>query len=347
MNKKEFSKYIQISIVLSAAISILVQFTELFEMYMSLQFENDSLLSFIFHGLIELSIIFFACMCMFGISFYFLKPLNAEYRVKVKDYIIALIISFIVVSLVTHFLFTIRNILFDIEPYNQQSLLIFLDLFLATVVLGCTHVIKIFNQRNQSILEIQNLKFELLQRQFDLLKNQLSPHFLFNTLNSLKTLINDSPPVAQTYLDHLSTVLRYTLSATEKNLVTLREELDFVQSYTNLIQLRFSENITFQMEIEKKYLEYNIPPLALQTLIENAIKHNEISRRHPLEIIIKTTNNHTLVVKNNINQKYSPEPGLGLGLSNLSNQFRILSGSELSISKQNGSFKVEFPLLKS
>jgi sensor histidine kinase YesM len=346
MKNKEIYKYIQISILLSLPISVLVQFTELFEMFISLRFENGSFFAFTFHGLIELAITFFACMCLFSINFYIIKPFNAEYKVKITDYIIALIISFIVVSLVTHYLFAIRNSLFDMEPSRDQLFLIFKDLFLATVVLICTLVIKIFNQRNHSKLEVQKLKFELLNHQFDMLKNQLSPHFLFNTLSSLKTLINESPPVAQTYLDHLSAVLRYSLSATEKNLVTLRQELEFVQSYINLIQLRFSENISFQMDVEKRYHEYSIPPLAIQTLIENAIKHNEISSRHPLRIGIESTNNNSLIVKNNINNKYNPEPGLGLGLTNLDNQFRIISGKEIIISKINGFFKVEIPLLE-
>jgi len=347
MGKEHIFKNLKLVLGLSAAISVLVHFSGLFEKMTTSGFGDDTILYFVFHGLVELSITFFACLLLFSVNFYVLEPLNPEARIKGNHYLIALMVSFILASFTTHYLFALRKVLLDIEMATQQLYFIFKDFFLALVVIICTHVIRIINQRNKNRREVQDLKLDLLQRQFDVLKNQVSPHFLFNTLNSLKTLIKESPEAAQTYLDHLSSVLRFSLSSSEKDLVTLREELDFVQSYIHLLQLRFSENITFWIDINEPFLQYKVPPSALQSLIENAIKHNEISKRNMLKITIQTLGNGSLIVKNNINTKFSPEPGMGLGLSNLSDQFRILSGKEIRITRENGLFIVELPLIKS
>jgi len=127
--------------------------------------------------------------------------------------------------------------------------------------------------------------------------------------------------------------------------VSLNDELQFVESYFFLIKLRFNKNVTLSQNIKDKLMNYKIPPLALQILIENAIKHNEISKRNSLEISVFTNDEH-LVVKNNINKKYSPEPGAGVGLVNLSNQYRILAGKEILIKNDESTFVVEIPLLK-
>jgi sensor histidine kinase YesM len=345
MDKVLKYKNIKLVLGLSVAISVMVHFSGLFEELTTVRNGYDTILYFAFHGLIELFITFFVCMLLFYVNFYFLRPLNSEAKIKGINYFIALVVSFILAWLTTHYLFVLRSVVLDIEMAAQQLYLLFKDFFLAIVVLFSTHIIRIVNQRNKTRLEVRDLKLNLLQRQFDVLKQQISPHFLFNTLNSLKTLIKESPVGAQTYLDHLSSVLRYSLAASEKNLVTLREEMDFVQSYIQLLQLRFSGNISFRIEIDESSLDCMIPPSAIQSLIENAIKHNEISKRNVLNIIIQASGNGSLVVKNNINVKFSPEPGLGLGLSNLSGQFRMLSGQDIAVIKENGFFIVELPLM--
>jgi LytS/YehU family sensor histidine kinase len=233
-----------------------------------------------------------------------------------------------------------------VETGKHEGAFMFKDFFVALVVIISVYVIKVIYQNQQNKLEIQTLKIENLQSQFDALKNQVSPHFLFNSLNSLKTLIRETPEVAQEYLNHLSSVLRYTLQANQNKLVSLNDELQYIESYFFLIKLRFSKNIALAIDINDKLREeYRIPPLAMQILIENAIKHNEISKRNPLEIAVYTTDD-TLVVKNNINKKYSPEPGTGLGLVNLSNQYRILSMKEIDIKNDENYFIVKIPLMK-
>jgi uncharacterized membrane-anchored protein YhcB (DUF1043 family) len=341
------NKNIKMVLGLSAAIAVLVHFSDLFKKIASVNVEYNAILYFILHGLIEVSITFIACLLLFWVNFYVFKPLKPEAQTKSFHYFFALVASYVLVLLTTHYLFALRKALFDIEMAPQQLYLLFKDFFLALFVLVSTLVIRIINQRNKNRREVQDLKLDVLQHQFDVLKHQVSPHFLFNTLNSLKTLIKESPLAAQDYLDHLSSVLRNSLSMTGKKLVSLCEELDYVKSYIHLIELRFGSNIVFLFEINESFLHYKLPPSAIQALLENAIKHNEISNRNKLNITIYTPESGSVIVKNTINTKFSPEPGLGLGLSILNNQFRILSGEEITISSENGLFMVELPLIKS
>ncbi|NEW80842.1 MAG: histidine kinase [Mariniphaga sp.] len=346
MDHKITRKYIVLTIWLSLSISILVHFSRVFDETISHSSIQSSTIYFVCNILSELLITFVICSLLFLINFYILKPLQTNKTHKPVTIIIALLVSFSIVLILSHYLFQLKGLMFPrVEAVRHEGAFVFKDFFVALVVIICIYVIKVIYQNQQNRLEIQDLRIENLQRQFDALKNQVSPHFLFNSLNSLKTLIREAPEVAQEYLNHLSSVLRYTLQANENKLVSLNDELLFVESYFFLIKLRFNKNISLFQNISNKLMEYRIPPLALQILIENAIKHNEISKRNPLEISVSTTDD-TLVVKNNINKKFSPETGTGLGLVNLSNQYRILAGKEVLIKNDGSNFVVEIPLLK-
>jgi len=339
-------KYIILSLWLSLAISILVHFSSLFDEFVSITFSQQIAVRFVINALLELSITFTISFILFWINFYILKPLQSNKKINWINFILAFAVSFFVVIILTHYLFALKKgFLPKADIPRSGHLFITKDFFLALVVIICIYVIRLVLQNQKNRLEIQDLKIENLQRQFDALKNQVSPHFLFNSLSSLKTLIYESPEVAQQYLDHLSLVLRYTLQANENRLVRLSDELQFVESYFFLIKLRFTKNISMVQSISNELLGHKIPPLALQILMENAVRHNEISKRNPLEISIATTQSQTLVVSNTINKKFAPEPGAGVGLVNLSNQYRILGDQDISIRKEDQKFIVEIPLL--
>jgi len=339
-------KYIVLSLWLSIAISILVHFSSLFDEFVSSTFTQQMALRFAINALFEIFITFVISFILFWINFYILKPLQTTRKVNWINFTSAFSVSFGVVLLLSHYLFALKkSVLPRGDVYKNDNVFVTKDFFLALVVIICIYVIRLVFQNQKNRLEIQSLKIENLQRQFDALKNQVSPHFLFNSLSSLKTLINESPEVAQEYLNHLSTVLRYTLQVNENRLVRLSDELEFVESYFFLIKLRFTKNISLVQSISNELLGYKVPPLALQILMENAVRHNEISKRNPLEISIATTQNQTLVVSNTINKKFAPEPGAGVGLVNLSNQYRILGDQDISIRKEDQKFIVEIPLL--
>lgn len=196
-------------------------------------------------------------------------------------------------------------------------------------------------RKNEILLENEHLKSENLLVQLSSLKNQLNPHFLFNSLNTLSWLINEDKEKSQRYLQKLSQVLRYSLSMQEQSLVPLKEELALVDSYIFLLQIRFGDNLQIIKDIENK--QFKIPPLSLQLLIENAIKHNVISTASPLSVYIELRNN-TLIVRNTHNPKPNSE-GTGIGLVNLNERFKILASQEVEIEQNEKEFKVVLPLI--
>ena len=347
MNIKISKNYIKIAFWLSIAISILEHFTSFLDEYSYIDFQYATFQRFLVNSLMEVTISFLISMLLFVVNYYLLRPFQLNKVNKFMSILLAFLISFIVVVFLTHYLFMLKESIFarrDSEGF--KFIYLFRDFITAFAVIISTLVIQVINQNQKNRLEIQNLKIENLQRQFEAFKNQVSPHFLFNSLNTMNALIREAPDIAQEYLSHLSMVLRYTLQANENKLVSVQEELKFVDSYFFLVKLRYGNNIELHQKISDALMGHKMPPLALQILIENAVKHNEISKRNHLEIIISEISNETMQIKNNINVKYNQEKGTGLGLANLTNQYRILSGKEISIYKDDNFFIVELPILK-
>jgi LytS/YehU family sensor histidine kinase len=198
--------------------------------------------------------------------------------------------------------------------------------------------------RNQQIsLENQRLLAENMRNRYEALKSQLNPHFLFNTLNTLDGLIGFDDEKAHSYLQNLSSSFRYTIQ--NKEITTLKEELNFVESYLYLMKIRYGDNLSIQYAVNEKYNNFYIMPITLQLLIENAIKHNVINDKHPLTIFIETTENDTIKVNNTIQPKIDAEAGEGIGLANLIERYNLLFGKEVVIT-QNGVFGVEIPLIE-
>ncbi len=198
-------------------------------------------------------------------------------------------------------------------------------------------------KRNQTLIINQNLMKENIKTRYQALKNQLDPHFLFNSLNTLNGLIGIDDDKAHEYVDNLSSVFRYTLRS--KTICTLSEEIEFVNSYVNLLKIRYGDNLVVRYNIEEKYRNYYIIPVSLQLLVENAIKHNIISNKKPLFILIETTANDTIIVQNIINPRSKESDGSGVGLANITNRYSILFHKTINITNKNGVFTVEIPLI--
>jgi len=348
MNKKSIKNYFTITLLLSIAIGITIHF----QLVIAFFFGDGGghhgerfIVSFSHLGT-EFLITVLIAFLMFTLNFYILKPFEKHGKVKILTLISAVILTLTSVFVLNHFFFSIINIV-EPEPRSRgfQNEFIYRNFFVSGLVLGCIFIIRLISQKQSFQLENETLKSEALQSQFESLKNQLSPHFLFNSLTALKTLINESPDIAQHYVNNLSRALRYTLQSNEKKLVTLKEEMDFTESYLFLIKLRYDANLSIVINTEKKYSGYRLPPLTIQTLVENAVKHNEVSKRNPLTITLETTDNVCLVVRNNIQEKITEEEGTGIGLTNLSKQFELILGKEINISRENNEFKVEVPLI--
>lgn len=197
------------------------------------------------------------------------------------------------------------------------------------------------SEMQQEKLEKEKLKAELQQ-----LKGIINPHFLFNNLNSLSSLISEDPQRAESFLDELTKVFRYLLRNNETELTTLTQELQFIQSYYHLLQTRYGNAIRLDMEIDSRYEEMQIPPLTLQLLVENAFKHNQLSNENPLLITIKTQNGNKLVIKNNLRKRQGQVESTGIGLQNINARYAMLNQPGLVIEKNEQSFAVIISLVE-
>lgn len=197
-------------------------------------------------------------------------------------------------------------------------------------------------QANTRLIELQKAN---LQSQFEVLKQQVNPHFLFNSLNVLVSLIKTDPDLAESFTEKLSKVYRYVLENKEKDVVTLGTELDFIHSYVFLLNIRFTGKIGVKIEVGSDKSGMLILPMALQILIENAIKHNAFSKTNPLRIEISVDKGDSLVVKNNIQARENHIQSTGIGLTNIRNRYKLISDKILVFEKTETEYIARIPLI--
>jgi sensor histidine kinase YesM len=348
MKKKQFWQYIAIGLIISLFLGILIHFSSILERF-GLEARggrgrtNENPIVY------TISEVFISSMVAFGtffLNYFIIRPLDSTIRADIKRISAAIILTLISVTILSDSLFAIKRLLSESTLQKSFNLLYTSrDIFTGIVVLSGIFFIKAVYDKQAIGIENEKLKSENLVTQYESLKNQVSPHFLFNSLTALKELINQDTGNAQNYIDNLSQVLRYTLQSNQSQTRSLKEEMEVADSYMFLLQTRFGNNLLIRKQIDEKYDNYRLPPLAIQTLLENAIKHNEISKRYPLTITIETKSDRTLKITNMIQERNSPEYSSGVGLSNLAKQYMFLSGKEILISWKNNEFMVEIPLL--
>lgn len=183
------------------------------------------------------------------------------------------------------------------------------------------------------------------QTRFNALKGQVNSHFLFNSLNALSALIDESPMQASQFVDELSKMYRYLLQANDQELVSLRTELAFIESYAHLLQTRHGAGISVLMKVSEDHLASLLPPLTLQLLVENAVKHNIVQPKRPLVVEISTTPVGQLRVQNNLQRKQIRALSNGVGLANIVAKYRMLTQTDIVVREDDGHFTVLLPLL--
>lgn len=221
------------------------------------------------------------------------------------------------------------------------------NLFTLFVVIYTLSRIYILAVRKEEVeRNYEKLKNESLQSQIDALYNQINPHFFFNALNSLHALISmeGQNPKSLAYLSNLSEVFRYILQSEKKELVSLKDELAFLDTYRCMLSVKYEEKLEFDIQIDPACMRCQLPVLSLLPLIENVIKHNEISTRHPMRIFIHTADGPTLVIRNRKQPKLDEVEKVGIGLKNLRNRFALLVGKEVGIQDSIEYFQVSLPL---
>lgn len=202
-----------------------------------------------------------------------------------------------------------------------------------------------FDAWKLNVRKTESLARESVQSQLDVLKNQLDPHFLFNSLNTLAALIDDENIDAQQYLERLSDVYRYVLVSRMKNTVPLEEEMAFLDAYIYLNKIRFRDNLQVEKQLSPDAYRQYVTPLSLQILIENAIKHNVVSKENPLKIKIQQQTDGYLMVENNIQEKTILEKSTRVGLQNIINRYSLLTDRQVEIIRSSELFTVRIPLL--
>ena len=217
------------------------------------------------------------------------------------------------------------------------------DLTMAAVVLLVVQLLRAQYYQKKIAVENETLRTENILTRFEALKSQLDPHFLFNSLNTLQSLITLDTEKAENYLQQLSSVLRYTLQ--NKEVISLEEELKCVHAYCEMMQIRYGENLNFEFKIDEKYNNYCVLPLSLQSLIENSVKHNVISSKQPLTVTLSTSDD-SVSVSNPIQAKTQPEESNGIGLVNLTERYRLKWNKEVEITNDGSTFSVKLPLVK-
>jgi sensor histidine kinase YesM len=204
-----------------------------------------------------------------------------------------------------------------------------------------------FENWRTTLKETEELKKMNLQTQLEGLKSQINPHFLFNSLNSLSSLISENPRQAEKFLNEMSKTYRYLLRNNEEEFTTLATELQFIRSYFHLLKTRYGKGIQLRMEVDKGYENHLIAPLTLQLLVENAVKHNMILKDQPLVICMYVTPNEQLVVKNNLQRKTTGVISEKVGLKNIQDKYKLMNQSPITIEETKDEFTVSIPLIHS
>lgn len=212
-------------------------------------------------------------------------------------------------------------------------------------VIGLSEAIYQYEQLQKTEKEKEDLQRLNLLAQYDSLKQQVNPHFLFNSLNSLSSLIGQDPVKAELFVQEMSQVYRYLLHNSRDELSTLQRELNFIHSYLHLLLTRFEEALQVNIDVAAEFREFRIPPLTLQLLVENAVKHNEVSTENPLKLSISIEAGH-LSVSNNLQKRIITTYSEKIGLTNIMARYRMLGYPEVEVIDDGLHFTVLLPLIK-
>ncbi|MFD2588831.1 sensor histidine kinase [Croceitalea marina] len=232
--------------------------------------------------------------------------------------------------------------------YNAQSFskVLLPVIIISTMTMAIYEAIYYYVRFKKSIIEKEQAKQAMVQAELDTLRNQAQPHFLFNTLNTLRDIIDqNSKEDAKEFVDKIANVYRFILESGNANLTSLQEELKFAKSYIHIQSERFGENLKVNWNVPNTALKSMVVPMSLQLLLENAIKHNVISKARPLLISVSANNDH-LVVSNKIQPKSTQLPSTKVGLKNIEKRYHLISGKSIEIKNDEGQFQISIPLLQ-
>lgn len=299
----------------------------------------------------------FGYTMLYGYSLYFansfifgkLDAVFKDNRFTKKRLFIGALASFLITLLVIFLMRILEDVIIEKQTFNdflanEKPANYIVAIIITLVVTLAIHAFYFYKDYQENKVKEQKVIAGNASAQFESLKNQIDPHFLFNSLNVLSSLIEENPENAQKFTTSLSKIYRYVLEQKDKELVTVQEELTFAKTYMNLLKMRFENSITFELSEEDDHEEAKVVPLSLQLLLENCIKHNVVSESKPLHIKIYSKDNQ-LVVENNLQKKEVLSDRKGVGLQNIVNRYAILTKRSVLVEENESTFKVLLPIL--
>ena len=279
---------------------------------------------------------------LFRLQFWVIIHVQGGYR---KVWIVVIVL-FVLVALFSPLLSRLQWWWFrdKVSPNIYSTIHYVKDLTVIIISFLFTVLIYFINENQKKVTENQDLMIENIRNQYNALKNQIDPHFVFNSLNTLNGLIGYDDERAQKYVEQLSAVFRYSMQ--DNTVIKVSEELEFAESYIYLMKIRYNDGSNVHIDMADLDKETYILPFGLQILIENAIRHNVVSHNEPLEISIKATKNNTLIVENNLQPKQGVKNNSGgLGLANLNERYKLMFKKDIEVCPNEKSFIVEIPLI--
>ncbi|MEG1635217.1 MAG: histidine kinase [Rikenellaceae bacterium] len=226
------------------------------------------------------------------------------------------------------------------------SLILFQFFIMGVLCTFMGHIILMYKQQRQKEQEIEKLKMENLQSRYSALTNQINPHFFFNSLNGLTSLIRKKDDkITLTYINKLSDVFRYILQSSKKGIVTLGEELGFVEAFSYMMEVRFAGKLRYDINIAPEMFSYRLPTLSILPILENIVVHNTIDSDHKMVVSILINDENELIISNHIHPKLTMPITNGTGLKNLENRFSLLMNRQIRVENDGVTFVVYLPLI--
>ncbi len=281
--------------------------------------------------------------------FMYLDSVFKENRFDKRRVLIGFVLSFFISIFVIFLMRIVEDVLIEKTPFNEflmqekasNYIVAIIITFIVTLGIHAFYFYKAFQENR---VKEQKIIAGTASAKFESLKNQIDPHFLFNSLNVLSSLIEENPENAQKFTTSLSKIYRYVLEQKDKELVTVAEELAFAKTYMNLLKMRFEDSISYEVPLDFDDEDAKVVPLSLQLLLENTIKHNIVSEKKPLHIKI-TIKNNELIVENNKQKKEVLQDRRGVGLQNIVNRYAILSKRNVTVEDTDEYFRISLPIL--
>ncbi len=341
--KNKYIKELPRAIVIAFVVFIIIVFIE-YSNGQKISFDNDLMTTFLYTFLYSISLHLANTFLFIKLDTIYKYNRFAKSRIIIGFFASFFLSIFIIFLLRLLIIIGIEGatITYFFEHEDTRDYL--MPIVFTFIVVLIIHLIHLYKWYQESRVTEQKIIASTASAKFESLKNQIDPHFLFNSLNVLSSLIEENPENAQKFTTSLSKVYRYVLEQKDKDLVTIAEELSFAKTYMNLLKMRFEDSLTYELPESELNFDAKVVPLSLQLLLENTVKHNVVSEQKPLHIKIYVENNY-LCVENNLQKKQVLQEHQGVGIQNIISRYGLISKRKIAIEQTETYFKVKLPIL--